>query len=425
MAPTVKDNLRPIPPASEICYFLGAGFSAASRYRLPTAEGFLSPDALIYCCNALNQKGTIRVSDHPDLPQLLSRLEARYGELRSLDLESIMSDLYERSAGIGQPWSTRDPALVDRELPFKASDLRRIRPDGIPLHPAPEGSDLGRDYQLLLLYICLRLRVPEGRDDECPLVQALLETQRVRDSIVTLNYDTIIEHHRGQRRDKHGVWDPRVDVLHYYLGLPSPGHQTGPRMLQQVGVEGRGFYAKLHGSLNWRSCPRPICPNHWYIESTDRPGSDAAESSEAGRCSVCGSLPETVIIPPVATKPFDRFPKLRLMWLQAFRALSRAPRWVFIGVSFAPTDMQLRSLVRAASEDWFPTGIAGVGQVCVVNKGDKGCHEAADRLWECLSPRVQRKLSSEAAGIATFASIEDYLGAVQSTDGHREPDPVC
>ena len=49
MAPTEKNKLRPLPPSSEICYFLGAGFSKASKYELPTAEGFLSRDARIYC----------------------------------------------------------------------------------------------------------------------------------------------------------------------------------------------------------------------------------------------------------------------------------------------------------------------------------------------------------------------------------------
>jgi len=425
MAPTVKGSLRAIPPPSEICYFLGAGFSKASNYELPTANEFLSRDALIYCRDRLNQKGTISVSKHPDLSQLLIRLEARYGDVGSLNLEDVMSDLYERSAGIGEPWSNRDATLVDRVLPFRDPDVRAIAPDGIPVEPAPEGSDLGRDYGLLLRFICLRLRVVEASDDECPRVHRFLSTLRRRDSIITLNYDTIVERHLTRRQGDTPVGCERLEMLNVWIGPPGSTHGgAGVPIIEPFQPTERGYLVKLHGSVNWRACPRPMCPNHWYIQPTEGLRPEMGDGVEQGRCTACGSIPDVVIIPPIALKSFDRFPKLRLMWLQAFHALRLAPRWVFIGVSFAPTDMQLRSLVRAASEDWFPTGIAKIGQICVVNKGSDACLEAADRLWQCLSPRVQRKLSTDAGGITTFGSVDDYLAAVESTDVSRAPDPV-
>jgi hypothetical protein len=423
MAPTEKNNLRVLPPSSEICYFLGAGFSKASKYELPTGEGFLSRDARIYCRDKLNEKGTIPVSNHPDLHELLGRIEARYGDLESLNLESVMTDLYERTAGIGGPWSNRDVAYIDGVLPFKDAHFQAAAPEGIPMAPPPEGTDLQRDYKLLLLYVVLRLRIVEVREDECPMVRQFLNTLRLRDSIVTLNYDTMIERHWTVGAGERPLPDQRVDLLGYYIGLPTPGFHSNPRMLVDVQPKTRGYFTKLHGSVDWRSCPEPMCPNHRYIESTDRQRPDVVDGGEQWHCAACASVPETVIIPPVAAKPFERFPKLRLMWLQAFRALRLAPRWVFVGVSFADTDTHLRSLVRAASEEWFGVGVAGLGQICVVNKGCKS-QEAADRLWECLAPRVQEKLRTEVGGIATFASVEDYLAAVESTDRSRAPDPA-
>ena len=423
MAPTEKNNLRPLPPSSEICYFLGAGFSKASKYELPTAEGFLSRDARIYCRGKLNERGTIPVSNHRDFQELLGRIEARYGALTSLNLESVMTDLYERTAGIGGPWSNRDVAYVDRVLPFKDPQFRSVAPEGIAMAPPPEGTDLQRDYKLLLLYVVLRLRIVEMGEDECPMVRRFLNTLRLRDSIVTLNYDTMIERHWTIGAGERPLPDERARLLGYYIGLPTPGYLSNPQMLVDVQPRTRGYFAKLHGSVDWRSCPEPMCPNHRYIESTDRQRPDMVDGAEQWHCAACASVPETVIIPPVAGKPFDRFPKLRLMWLQAFRALRLAPRWVFMGVSFAPTDTHLRSLVRAASEEWFPTETPGLGQICVVNKG-KNCQEAAERLWQCLSPRVQKKLRTEVGGIATFASVDDYLAAVESTDSSRESDPA-
>ncbi len=432
MTPTTKDNLRPLQGSHSICYFLGAGFSAQSNYRLPTAVGFLSREAPVYSHDWRGQKGSICASEREDLLQLLLRLEARYGELGLLNLETVMSDLYERTAGIGQPWGDRDAAYVDQVLPFENPGLRPVAPRGIRLAPRPEGSDLRRDYELLLLYIALRLRTVEVAPDECPMARRFLDTLRLRDSIITLNYDTIIERQWTRSPEYRTLPDERVDLLGNYIGAPACGHQTGPAMLDDVQPGARGFFAKLHGSVDWRSCPDPMCPNHKHIASTSRRRPGTLNGAEQRNCAACGSVVQPVIIPPVATKPFERFPKLRLMWLQAFRALRLAPRWVFIGVSFAPTDTQLRSLVRAASEDWVPTGIADLGQICVVNidnqarreEGDQLRERAVDRLRQCLSPRAQQKLTTEVGGITTFASVDDYLAAVQCTDDSRDPDPM-
>ncbi len=403
----------------QICYVLGAGFSNESAYKLPVATGFLSREARIYCQDVTNRKGTIAVADHPELPQLLSRLEERYGDLGSLNLESVMSDLFERTAGVGRAWSDRDVATVDRLL-LPADPSIQAAADDIPLPPLPQGADLRRDYELLLLYICLRLRIVEvpGAEcpAECPMVRRLLHTVRRRDSIITLNYDTIIERHLTYRERGPGDRDKRLENLDLYIGSSGASYSGGGgTMFGRFQPRRGGFLAKLHGSVNWRACSEPACPNHRYIESTDRRRSDNLDGAEQLHCGLCGNTPDTVVIPPVATKPFDRFPKLRLMWLQAYHSLRLANRWVFIGVSLAPTDMHLRSLLRAASEDWIGTEMAPPGQICVVNPDGK----VAGRLRECLSPWVQNALSAPDAGIVTFDKISDYLAAVERTDVDR------
>jgi hypothetical protein len=409
----VKNELRGIGSTGQICYFLGAGFSKASKYQLPTADGFLSLDMPIYCRDAVNEKHVIDVRARPDLSGLLSRLEARYGDLNSLNLESVMSDLYERSAGLGRAWVNRDASSVNELLTPGKVHWSTDQP------PPPDGSELARDYALLLLLICLRLRVVEATNDECPMVRRLLSSLRLRDSIITLNYDTIIEREWKLSAGGRTSGDARADALGYYIGLPSPGYLTNPDMLYHVQPRVRGFYAKLHGSVDWRSCREPVCPNHSYIESTDRSRPDTFDAAEQWHCAACASIPETVIIPPVASKSFDRFPKLRLMWLQAYHALRIARRWVFMGVSLAPTDMHLRSLLRAASEEWLGAEVPGVDQICIVNKDDSACSKVARRLTECLPPQVQAVPSGSQPRIATFASIDDYLADAERVDSTR------
>lgn len=413
LATMVKNKLQDVGNKGQICYFLGAGFSKASKYQLPTADGFLSLDMPIYCRDAVNEKHEIGVRARLDLSGLLSRLEARYGDLNSLNLESVMSDLYERSSGLGRAWINRDASFVNELLTPGKSHWSTDQP------PPPDGPELSRDYALLLLLICLRLRVVDATNDECLTTRRLLSTVRLRDSIVTLNYDTIIERHLTEQVDGRPEPDERAKELDIYIGPPPSVYDGAASMFGRFQPRGRGFMAKLHGSVDWRSCSNPDCPSYRYIERAERWRRDDLEGAEQLNCVHCGNIPDTVIIPPVSTKSFERFPKLRLMWLQAYHALRIARRWVFMGVSLAPTDMHLRSLLRAASEEWLGAEVPGVDQICIVNKDDSACSKVARRITECLPPQVQAVPGGSQPRIATFASIDDYLAEAERVDSTR------
>jgi hypothetical protein len=421
MAALTPNRLMPIAEETgkeQICYFLGAGFSYDSRYHLPLTTGFLDRNALIYARGALNERLKVRADDHPELGPLLTRLEKRYGDLAYLNLEDVMTDLHVRTAGIGRPWTVHDPAGIDllARSPGKLAHDEYMR-----IESHEPASDFSRDYGLLLLYICLRLRVAELEGEFCEKTLRLLRSLRRRDSIITLNYDTIVERHLVRERAGRTLGGERVDVLHHWIGPPGSAFLGKALAIfdRCMPIE-RGFLAKLHGSVDWRSCSNPDCLNYRYIGPIDREDFPSFDGAEVINRTACAQPLETVIIPPVATKAFTRFPKLGLMWLQAYHALRLANRWVFMGVSFAPTDMHLRSLLRAASEEWFGAQVQGLGQICVVNPDKK----VTDRLWESLSPRVQKVLDAPGQGIATFASIDDYLVAVECTDAARAPPPT-
>ena len=63
---------------------------------------------------------------------------------------------------------------------------------------------------------------------------------------------------------------------------------------------------------------------------------------------MCGATIETYIIPPVATKRLDDRGRMALLWNLALREVRAASELVVIGLSFAPTDFELRWLIREA-----------------------------------------------------------------------------
>jgi len=380
-----KGNLKEVSPRAPVVYFLGAGFSVASCPKYPTSDGFLTRDKQI-------------LTDHEYLVKVLERIEAHHGPLEQVNLEDVMTDLEVRAFGLGHAWEDAEPQAG--------------RENSLPT--------LRRDFEGLIRYITIRLRLLDQEPEEHTLAQRLLRSLKQQDSVITLNYDTIVERHLALVKES-GT-DRRVHHLGWTIGPPGScygGDRTA--LWKTFDSPEHGILAKLHGSVDWVTCPNPDCPDHSYISTI--PGRDRSrpdiEPADA-RCTTCASGTQTVIIPPTAVKAFERFPKLRLMWLQSYHALRRAQRWVFIGVSFAPTDFHLSALIRSASSRAKYIGAdSRGGQICVVNKDHNSAKEAAERLCRCLAPKVRSRIESGEDTIALFHSVDEYLDAAHATDGGR------
>jgi hypothetical protein len=421
LTPNSVEPLSDDRGTDQICYFLGAGFSSDSAFQLPVADGFLDASCSIYCRDAQNCIVQKPVSEHRELAALLRRLESRYGRLSGLNLETVMSDLHVRTIGIGRPWEIRDPASI-AFVPESGEAAT------VPLGAAAAdpGHDLGRDYELLLLYVCLRLRLVEVTKEQCTRTKRLVGKLLHRDSVLTLNYDTLIERHIIGFMEAVSLTEGRVGRMHRWIGQPVPAREwLPPPMFARRVRGGPGVLAKLHGSVDWRSCANPECPNYRYIQSIDWFSKPVPDYPDIVVCMACGSRMDTVIIPPVSTKSFERFPKLNMMWLDAYEALRFARRWVFMGVSFAATDMHLRSLLRAASENLETSDgrQAMPPQICVANRDQEGSKRAATALMECLSPRTKQAMAARPAAISTFDSITKYLDCAEPVDRDRKPAP--
>jgi hypothetical protein len=67
-------------------------------------------------------------------------------------------------------------------------------------------------------------------------------------------------------------------------------------------------------------------------------------------CDFCGAVLRPYLVPPVLSKAGDVPPPIRLMWRLALRELLAASKTAVVGVSFAPSDFELRWLIRQSAE---------------------------------------------------------------------------
>jgi len=216
-------------------------------------------------------------------------------------------DLEARVIPASQP--TRD-ALLQVILQTLA---RTIKPEGKrPFSIACEGpSDVARfDSTPLEVFASLVAKRPVNNPPNL----------RCGNAIISLNYDTLVE-----------AAMLATGVLEQDYGSPELSVNFGvdPRSRIQI--------LKLHGSVNWRTCPD--C-------KTTKVLGLSASAIETPACG-CGNPMVPMLIPPSWDKGIY-VPALKRVWQEAFSQLRNSRQWVFIGTSLPATDQYLRYLLAIA-----------------------------------------------------------------------------
>ena len=282
-------------------YIVGAGLSAASDFRLLTMRGFFS-----------------KLDGHLALSSFLhwfypGRAPDEY------NLEEVMSYLHLSRA---------------RTSIWTGTWRNRYNHDSANL------------YDELLAYVKERLTVPPKA--ECRVHERLVRELKPKDTIISFNYDLLIDSALLQlepKRNDRPHENSRMGKLSGLLGRMYIWNEPPPSLLPRE--QEWGYYLKLHGSLDWLYCLTPGCPNNTNMFAL---GVDplAEGQSEGLPCRCCGSTIHTFIVPPVATKRLEDTGRMAFLWNLALRELSAADRIVVVGISFAPNDFELRWLVRQA-----------------------------------------------------------------------------
>ena len=291
-------------------YFLGAGASCASDFGLPTMKGFFRKDD--FCLRKQPVK----------YPNLFEFIKRKFGEIHfsELNLEEVIT--------------------------FLALSLDSVGSFGD--HPEVYIYQALREFDE---YVSYRLNItePKGCSEHKKIIDASLAGSNSKDSIITLNYDLIVDNTLYELSPKESSGNVKHECLlermYHLLGRIQLWH--GERASLRQEDKDLGFYLKLHGSVDWIYCENPNCGNH-QLFFPNWLGSDSAHNKPGDLCSLCGSPLVAVIVPPTMHKTFEKFPKLGLIWSLAYRELRKADRIVIFGVSFAPSDYYLRWLFTKA-----------------------------------------------------------------------------
>ena len=295
-------------PSSKTVYFLGAGASKASDFELPAMTGFFREEDF-------DSKGYSNL--HKFIKENFPNIS-----FKELNLEEMVTCL---------------ELSLDKFSSFGE-------------HPEVYLYEARREFDK---YVNIRLEIPnkKGCNKFKNLFKDLTEFES-KDTVITINYDLVVDNTlwelspkegiEGELKMKHGCL---LDRMYGLLGVTRLIHGDRPSLYPQD--KNKGFYLKLHGSIDWLYCPNQTCGNHQlffpnWIDSSE------VHNVPGDLCSLCGSPLVSVIIPPTMHKSFENFPKLGLLWSLAYRELKQADKIIMIGVSLVESDYYLNWLIRSA-----------------------------------------------------------------------------
>lgn len=181
-------------------------------------------------------------------------------------------------------------------------------------------------------------------------------------SIITLNYDTLLEQAFETYFKNTGFIDYSIPLMNYEKlpALKNFNFWVNPN--QPVKVDDNDNPSlfkilKLHGSLNWKYCN---CCNQTLLTPWDRyidlnqgkflgftyPDKERYEYS----CPIDNTEFQTLIQPPSYTKVMDQ-PLLNQLYSEAARELRVTKKIVFIGYSFSSSDVHIKALLKKNYRD--------------------------------------------------------------------------
>ena len=181
-------------------------------------------------------------------------------------------------------------------------------------------------------------------------------------SIVTLNYDTLLEQAFDFLFQKHGYIDYSIHLMNYdrLIELQDFNFWINPRepIKVQPGEDPVPIkIIKLHGSLNWKYCN---CCNHTLLTPWDRKidlnrgkliGHTFPDEKEYDYyCPIDKTEFQTLIMPPSYLKALNN-PVVTQLFGEASREIRMSRKIVFIGYSLSDADVHIKALFKKHLKD--------------------------------------------------------------------------
>ncbi len=199
----------------------------------------------------------------------------------------------------------------------------------------------------------------------------LQQTQEDHISIISLNWDTLIEFLIHKQREAYKEKKISVDYCTYTYQLSKKSKPNS--LFPDITLKARGYHnikvIKPHGSINWLFCPK--C-KRLFVSKESNIGISLEKECQYcckknGKCNI---RLENLIITPTMLKDLTNT-HLRYIWHNAFIELQEACKIIFIGYSFPISDYELRYLFKSA----IPKDV----EIIVVLKESKNVSEIKER----------------------------------------------
>jgi hypothetical protein len=363
-------------------YFLGAGASFATEYQLPTMKNFFDRFSIEQYPNLGTFLKEFFIPFSSSVPSIFETMvfESVPGILKSEEFEEIINGFEDELHKEKEEISFLE--VMDKIKNEKEIIEKRIKGLDFNLEEIVTFLDLAvskfgklgesKSYHLeeaqreLIEYISNRLLLYHRRNLNelypSEKYKILFQDLTPQDSIITLNYDIMIEDtlqvlweempedgknkfasKKGNFPEEHPLLRKLNEILinqPLWIGRPEWIYYTSEEM-------DRGVFLKLHGSINWVYCPNEDCRHHFSLFPVEIK-EFIEQSISFPSCRVCGTATKPAIVLPTMYKAFERFPKLGFIWALARKELEEADKIVIIGVSFAESDYYLRWLFKSA-----------------------------------------------------------------------------
>ncbi len=294
---------------SKRVYILGAGSSIShSNGQFPKINEFFS---------VANEKGLFDIYDFSQIIEYVKTAIGKNIKIRksNIDIEDLLTHIeieIERSA-------------LPKLLSIRQEILTFIRK----------------------LFIQLTDEISGKKNDYNSFVNSIIKS----DTIITFNWDILLDNCFGREKklsqyEENGIVIGSSDHYNEFiftltaLAEGTRGYPLPKLPYSQWNVD-RGYYIKLHGSVDWFYCANEACRSFRKVY----PELDLKNELF---CSYCHEELNCMIIPPILNKGYKKYPLIRTLWNLASKEISIADEIVIWGYSLPTTDFYSKWLLRQA-----------------------------------------------------------------------------